>query len=80
MEQLKRSIVLLQPYLLVLPKARVNSILQRGTVQSSIAWLWNLIMMNLQVARVSVRKMDTVWIITVKLMWNTMKMPQAKEY
>ena len=80
MEQLKRSILLLQQHLSVSPKARINSILQRGTVQSSTAWLWNLIMMNLQVARVSVRKMEERWIITVKLMWNTMKMPQAKEY
>ena len=34
---------------------------------------------NLHVARAKVRKIDTVWIITVKLMWNNMKIPQAKD-
>ena len=63
-----------------LPKARKRRFLQRVIVQISVAKLWNLIMMNLQMARVSVRKMEERWIITVKLMWNTMKMPQAKEY
>ena len=35
---------------------------------------------NLQMARERVSQMATVWIITVKLVWNTMKMPHAKEY
>ena len=62
-----------------IPKAKRRSILHLVTVQSSTAWLWNLIMMNLQMARVSVRKMEERWIITVKLVWNTKKMPHAKE-
>ena len=36
-------------------------------------------LINLHVARAKVRKIDTVWIITVKLMWNNMKIPQAKD-
>ena len=31
-------------------------------------------------AREKVSHVATVWIITVKLVWNTMKMPHAKEY
>ena len=62
-----------------LPKARKRRFLQRDMVQISVAKLWNLIMMNLQMARARVRKMDTVWIITVKLMWKSMKIPQPRD-
>ena len=62
-----------------LPKARKRRFLQRFIVQISVAKLWNLIMMNLQMARARVRKMETVWIITVKLMWNSMKIPQPRD-
>ena len=62
-----------------LPKARKRRFLQRVIVQISVAKLWNLIMMNLQMARARVRKMETVWIITVKLMWNSMKIPQPRD-
>ena len=62
-----------------LPKARKRSFLQRFIVQISVAKLWNLIMMNLQMARARVRKMETVWIITVKLMWNSIKIPQPRD-
>ena len=65
--------------LMKLPKARNRRFLQRVIVQISVARLWNLIMMNLQMARASVRKMDTVWIITVKLMWKSMKIPQPRD-
>ena len=65
--------------LMKLPKARKSRFLQRVMVQISVAKLWNLIMMNLQMARARVRKMDTVWIITVKLMWNSMKNPQPRD-
>ena len=41
---------------------------------------FNLIMINLQMAREKVSQVATVWIITVKLVWNTMKMPQPREY
>ena len=40
----------------------------------------NLIMMNLQMAREKVSQVATVWIITVKLVWNTMKIPHPREY
>ena len=93
----------------MLPKARNRSFLQRCIVQTWVARLCNLIMINLtmmmmlsirrmtmvvmmliirwmtmnlinlHVARAKVRKIDTVWIITVKLMWNNMKIPQAKD-
>ena len=62
-----------------LPKARKRRFLQCFIVQISVAKLWNLIMMNLQMARARVRKMETVWIITVKLMWNSMKIPQPRD-
>ena len=65
--------------LMKLPKARKSRFLQRARVQISVAKLWNLIMMNLQMARARVRKMDTVWIITVKLMWNSMKIPHPRD-
>ena len=39
----------------------------------------NLIMTSRQTARVRVRKMDTLWIITVKLAWKNMKRPQPRE-
>ena len=48
-------------------------------VQISVAKLWNLIMMNLQMARARVRKMETVWVITVKLMWNSIKIPHPRD-
>ena len=34
---------------------------------------------NLQTARVSVRKMETLWMVTVKLMWKNMKIAQNIE-
>ena len=40
----------------------------------------NLIMMNLQMAREIVNQMETVWIMRVKLVWNSRKIPQAREY
>ena len=40
---------------------------------------FNLIM-NLHMAREKVSQVATVWIITVKLVWNTMKMPHPREY
>ena len=48
-------------------------------VQTSVAKLGNLIMINLQMARANVRKTATLLIITVKLMWKSMKMPQARD-
>ena len=63
-----------------LPKPRTRRVLHRLRVQSSMALEGYLIMMNLQMARVRVRKVETVWIITVKLVWKSMKMPQAREY
>jgi hypothetical protein len=36
-------------------------------------------MMNLQMARERVRQMVTVWIITVKLVWKSMKIAQGRE-
>ena len=39
----------------------------------------DLIMTSRQTARVRVRKMDTLWIITVKLAWKNMKRPQPRE-
>ena len=48
-------------------------------VHTSAAKLWNLIMINLQMARANVRKIDTLLIITVKLMWNSMKIPHPRD-
>ena len=62
-----------------LPEARKSSFLQRGIVHTSAAKLWNLIMINLQMARANVRKIDTLLIITVKLMWNSMKIPHPRD-
>ena len=50
------------------------------TVQSVTALEGNWIMMNLQMARERVSQTATVWIITLKLPWKSMKMPQAREY
>ena len=49
-------------------------------MHSLTAFEGNLIMMNLQMARERVSQMATVWIIRVKLVWKSMKMPQAREY
>ena len=62
-----------------LPKADKSSFLQRCMVQTSVAKLGNLIMINLQMARANVRKTATLLIITVKLMWKSMKKPQARD-
>ena len=35
---------------------------------------------HLQIARESVSQIATVWIINVKLVWNSMKIPQGSEY
>ena len=40
----------------------------------------NLIMMNLQMARERVSQVETVWIMMVKLMWNSRNVPQDQEY
>ena len=37
----------------------------------------NLIMMNLQMAKERVRNTDTVWIMMLKLLWNSRKTAQA---
>ena len=49
-------------------------------VHRDTATVQNLIMMSLQMARVRVNQMDTVWIMMVKLVWNSRKIPQASEY
>ena len=36
--------------------------------------------LHLQIARESVSQIATVWIINVKLVWNSMKIPQGSEY
>ena len=70
--------------------------MHRGTVQRVTAFEGNLIMMNLemdifikmfdfimtnlQMARERVSQMATVWIIKVKLVWNSMKIPHSREY
>ena len=56
-----------------LPKARKRRFLQRDMVQISVAKLWNLIMMNLQMASERVKKTETVWMKLLKFMWNCMK-------
>ena len=48
-------------------------------VHMDTATVQNLIMMSLQMARVSVSQMDTVWIMMLKLVWNKRKYPQARE-
>ena len=49
-------------------------------VHSVTAKEGNLIMMNLQMARERVSQMETVWIMMVKLVWKSRKMPQASKY
>ena len=63
-----------------LPYPRMRSILHLGRVQSVTAMEQNLIMMNLQMARERVNQMETVWIMRVKLVWKSRKIPQAREY
>ena len=65
--------------ILELPKADKSSFLQRCMVQTSVAKLGNLIMISLQMARANVRNTATLLIITVKLMWKSMKKPQARD-
>ena len=37
-------------------------------------------MMNLQMAKERVNQVDTVWIVMVKFVWKSRKVPQDQEY
>ena len=57
-----------------------NLIMMNLGIDIFIADMFNLIMVNLQMARESVSQMATVWIINVKLVWKSMKIPHSREY
>ena len=59
---------------------RSRTILHLWIVQSEVEQEENLIIMNLQMAKESVNQVETVWIVMVKFVWKSRKVPQDQEY
>ena len=68
-----------QRVLFFLPKPAARRSLHRSWVQILMAVVGNLIIMNLQMARQRVNQMETVWIIMLKLIWNSRNTAQPRE-
>ena len=70
----------LQPWIVQSVTAFEGNLIMMNLEMDIFIKMFDFIMTNLQMARERVSQMATVWIIKVKLVWNSMKIPQGSEY